>query len=98
MTALAPSQIPANCDTLEKLHVWSGAAMLAISPNVVIVEGQGFNERAVQLNPFFISADNKHRLITRTSIQLDPAYLAGGLKFWQYALPISPTAIPAGYS
>jgi hypothetical protein len=97
MVALAPAQIPSTCDTVEKLHVWSGAVLLAVAPTLVVIEGQGFNERAVQLNPFFISADNKHRLITRSSIQLDPAYLSGGLKFWQYAMVLSTATIPTGY-
>lgn len=97
MTAITAAQIPATANTLERIHVWSGAAMLALSPNLVVVEGQGFNERAVQLNPFYISADNKHRLITRTSIQLNTAYLSGGLKFWEYALELSTAALPTGY-
>jgi len=97
MTPLAPSQIPPNCDTLEKLAVWAGLALQAINPSMVAIEGVGYSERVAQGNPFFVAADNRHRMVIRLSIPLDSNYLAGGLKTWTYAQILASTAIPTQY-
>jgi hypothetical protein len=97
MTALAPAQIPASCDTLEKLAVWCAVTLQAINPTLAAIEGVGYTERVAQANPFWVAADNRHRMIMRLSIPMDAAYLAGGAKTWTYAQILVNTAIPAGY-
>ena len=69
----------------------------AINPSMVAVEGVGYTERVAQCNPFWVSADNRNRLVARLSLPLDAAYLAGGNKTWTYAQILTNTAIPAGY-
>jgi hypothetical protein len=98
MTAFIPANLPASVDTLEKLSVWSSLALQAISPNVFVVEGQGYTERVAQANPYYVPSDLKHRMVSRQSIQMDAAYLAGGQRLWTYALPITATAIPANFT
>ena len=96
MTALAiATQIPSQIDTLEKLHVWSGLTLANINPALIAVEGVGYSERCAQAGIFYVAADNKYRALIRGSIQMSPDYLAGGTKLWQYAQPLSNTAIPA---
>lgn len=99
MTALAiASQIPSQIDTLEKLAAWAGLALANINPTVVGIEGQGYQERSAQANIFYIPADNKSRLIVRTSLVIGPDYLAGGMKMWQFVQPLANTAMPTVFT
>ncbi|WP_292697310.1 MULTISPECIES: glucose-6-phosphate dehydrogenase [unclassified Nostoc] len=71
MTAInIATDIPSQIDTLEKLHAWSGAALFAINPTLTVIEGIGYTERAAQSGRFWVAADAKTRLITRTSLEV----------------------------
>lgn len=98
MTALAiATDIPSAINTVEKLHAWSALLLTNINPQVIVVEGVGYTERASQAGVFYVAADNKHRLLARQSIQMNADYMNGNLKVWQYAMEISTIAIPAGF-
>lgn len=98
MTALnIATDIPSGINTLEKLVAWGSLTLAATNPQLKAVEGTGYQERVAQANPYYIEADNKHRLIGRQSIQLDASYLAGGAKTWTFAQELSSTAIPASF-
>lgn len=98
MTALVIStDIPSQINTLEKLAAWANLTLANINPSLAVIEGVGYTERAAQAGVFFVAADNKYRLLGRTSIQMSPDYLAGGAKLWTYAQELSNTAIPTTF-
>ncbi|NJN89363.1 MAG: glucose-6-phosphate dehydrogenase [Leptolyngbyaceae cyanobacterium SL_5_14] len=98
MTALAIStDIPSAINTVEKLHAWSALLLSNVNPQVIVVEGVGYTERAAQAGVFYVAADNKHRILTRHSIQMSPDYMNGNAKIWQYAMELSTIAIPASF-
>lgn len=98
MTALVIStDIPSQINTLEKLAAWANLTLANINPSLTVIEGVGYTERAAQAGVFFVAADNKYRLLGRTSIQMSPDYLAGGAKLWTYAQELSNTAIPTTF-
>jgi hypothetical protein len=89
------TDIPSQIVTLEQLAAWAGLALTNVNPSLTAIEGQGYTERCCQANPYFIAADNKHRLIIRQSIVLSSDYLSGGRKLWLFAQELSTTAVPA---
>lgn len=94
MTTFNINQIPASVQTLEELAAWCGIALNNINPTKVAIEGTNVNQRAAQAGFFYIDTDNKHRLLVRLSLEVDPAYLAGGEKLWTFVQPLSETALP----
>ena len=95
MTAInLTTQIPSQINTLEKLHSWSGLCLAYLYPDVTALEGVGYQERVASANLFYIAADNRHRIITRASMQMSPDFKAGGQKLWNYTVELGNTAIP----
>ncbi|WP_416671599.1 glucose-6-phosphate dehydrogenase [Egbenema bharatensis] len=98
MTAInLATDIPSQINTLEKLTAWCQLTLQHINPQMRAIEGVGYEERVAQAGIFYVAADNKYRLLGRTSIQISADYLAGGMKQWQYAQELSTTAIPATF-
>jgi hypothetical protein len=91
------TDIPSQITTLEQLAAWAGLTLTNINPSLTAIEGQGYTERTCQANPYYIAADNKHRLIIRQSIVLSPDYLSGGRKLWLFAQEFGTTAVPATF-
>jgi hypothetical protein len=98
MTALnIGTDIPSGINTLEKLTAWCLLTLQNINPSLKAIEGVGYEERVAQAGIFYVAADNKYRMLGRTSIQISPDYLAGGAKLWTYAQELSNTAIPSTF-
>ena len=96
MTALViASDIPSAINTVEKLNAWTSLVLANINPQLSAVEGVGYTERCAQSGVFYVAADNKYRLLSRTSLQMGSDYLAGGSKMWTFTQELSTTAIPA---
>jgi hypothetical protein len=95
MTAFAAADIPADITTIEQLYAWTAIVLTSVNPTLTAIEGPGLAERVSQSNIYYIPADNKTRLLTRVSLELEPAYLGGGKHMWTYVVPLSDTALPA---
>lgn len=97
MTAILLSEIPSNIDTLEKLHVWTSLALASVNPTKQILETENLTEFTCR---YFVAIayEGSTRLVDRTSIPINPAYLSDkSKKFWEFALPISDTALPTTF-
>lgn len=98
MTAInITTDIPSQINTLEKLAAWCALALSNINPTLEVTEGVGYSERAAQAGIFYVLADNKYRLLGRSSLQMSPDYLAGGAKMWSYTQELSNTPLPATF-
>lgn len=96
MTAInIATDVPSQIDSLEKLAYWAISALATINPTMVVVEGQGYSERAAQAGTFYVQVDNKFRFLGRVSLQMSSDYLAGGAKAWQFAQDLSNSPMPA---
>lgn len=94
MTAFSPSMIPSSVDTLEKLVVWSTTALQYLYPTQVSEEGEGFVEKAVSSNAFYVPSANRHVYLSRASLPLSPDRVVGGAKSWTYAQNLGTDPIP----
>lgn len=98
MTAInIATDIPSQIDTLEKLAMWVMMSLNACNPTLTVTEGVGYTERAAQQGIYWVAADSKYRGIYRASLEVSSSYLSGGGKLWQYAQPLSNTALPAAF-
>ncbi|MEH2250075.1 glucose-6-phosphate dehydrogenase [Nostoc sp.] len=99
MTALnIATQIPSQITTLEQLHAWTSLALFAINPDLTVIEGVGYTERAAQAGNFWVAADSKTRIICRLSLAVSPDYLSASGKPWTFVQPLSNTPLPATFS
>jgi hypothetical protein len=98
MTLWTPTDTPAAINTLEKLMVWGNTVLNDLYPNTTVVEATGTANRVVQSAPFFITASDPTvwRVISRTSIALDPTWRRQG-KLWLAAQDIGSSGIPAEF-
>ncbi|MEH2123073.1 glucose-6-phosphate dehydrogenase [Nostoc sp.] len=92
------TQIPSQITTLEQLHAWTGMALFRINADTTAIEGAGYTERVAQCGNFYVAADSKTRLITRTSLEVSPDYLSATGKPWMFVQPLSNTALPSSFS
>ncbi|MBD2519954.1 glucose-6-phosphate dehydrogenase [Nostoc sp. FACHB-973] len=99
MTAInIATQIPSQITTLEQLIMWGMMGLNACNPTLTVIEGVGYTERAAQQGIFWVGADSKYRGIYRASLEISSNHLSGGGKLWQYAQPLSSTALPTAFS
>lgn len=87
-----------NIATAEQLHVYTGFLLSTIYPTLKVTEVA--NSEALRVAEFniFTIADGSQRVITRTSIPIDPAYKYDRTKkLWMYTQPIDDIQIPAGF-
>ncbi|MCG9885555.1 MAG: glucose-6-phosphate dehydrogenase [Cyanobacteria bacterium] len=94
MTAFTTSQIPSSVDTLEKLAVWAITGLQYMYPTAVSEEGEGFVEKAVTSNSYYIQSANRHAFLGRVSLGLSPDRVVGGAKHWTYALNLGTDPLP----
>lgn len=98
MTAInPPTDIPSQITTVEQLAAWCAGILFANFPELTVVEGVGYTERAAQVGDFWIAADLKTRRIVRLSLPVSADHLSGSGKPWTYVQPLGNTAIPAAF-
>lgn len=98
MTALnIATDIPSQINTLEQLAAWCCLALSNTNPTITAIEGVGYSERVAQAGIFFVSADNKHRILTRLSMEVSSEYQSGGSKTWKYVQEISNTPLSSNF-
>jgi len=86
-----------NIATVEQLHVYTGMLLNRMNPNLRVLETQQDSLFAAEFNIFTIS-DGTQRVITRTSLALDPTYNSDKTKkLWMFVNELTNTAIPAGF-
>lgn len=97
MTTFATSNLPSTVNTLEKLAVWSLAALYQLHKNTRYQESD-----AAPLIPIItaqdgLAADKTERIIFRVSIPLSDTWRTQTTKIFQEATEISNAAIPAAF-
>jgi hypothetical protein len=99
MTAFAPSDIPSEINTIEKLEVWCSQLLSHLNPDQVAVEATGSQSRTASAAPFYITASDPSvwRHISRLSIPLSRDWQGGGNQMWNYAQELSVLPIPASF-
>jgi 3D (Asp-Asp-Asp) domain-containing protein len=98
MTAFTPTDLPSAVNSVEKLVAWGGTILNDLYTTTTAIEATGVAERVAQSAPFLVTASDPYvwRLITRTSIPLQPTWRRQG-KLWLYANDIGSLAIPTEY-
>jgi hypothetical protein len=99
MTAFAPSDIPSEIDTVEKLEAWCSTLLSYLNPDQVAVEATGSQNRTASSAPFYITASDPAtwRLISRLSLPIRRDWQGGGNQIWNYVQELSTAAIPASF-
>lgn len=98
MTVINPAtDIPSQIDTVEKLAAWCAGILFANFPEMTVVEGVGYTERAAQVGDFWVAADLKTRKIVRLSLQVSADHLSGSGKPWTFVQPLGNAPIPAAF-
>ena len=98
MTAFAPSQLPSNINTLERLCAWTALALSRINPTLASLEVENAAPEKVAQVAFFRGADNVLRLNMRVTLPIDPSYETQSRKFWENAQELSNVTIPTGFT
>ena len=99
MTGFLTSDLPASINTVEKLHAWSSTVLNHLYRDSSDIEENGQAQFLAQSSPFLITAvsPSKWRLISRTSILLNPNWQKGSSKIWANAEDIGSAAIPVEF-
>lgn len=99
MTALNKStQIPAGITTLEEMAAWCLLTLYNLQKNTKYLEADDTALVPVITCQQGLAADKTERLIFRISLELDPTFVTGSLKIWDYAKEYATTAIPTDYT
>lgn len=98
MVALSKADIPDGINTVEKLAVWCDTILQHLHPEELVIEAAGGQDRAIVSQPWFIAAaaPPKWRIITRSSIEINPNWQRGG-KLWNFAIELSGASIPSEF-
>ncbi len=103
MTALNLStDIPSQIDTLERLHAYTALALHNLYKGITYKEAQG-TQLDSGLAPlvdisFINAADGTSRMLTRSAIEVDPAYITDtSQKLWMFADELGVTVLPAAF-
>ncbi|MFE4104793.1 hypothetical protein [Almyronema epifaneia] len=101
MVAITKPDIPDTITTLEQLHAWSGLALENL------FRGQTYKETTGDIDSglapltdasIVTAADKSVRLISRTSIELNPSYQSDSTKkLWEFAEPLGDALLPNSY-
>lgn len=99
MSALTLSTLSQNLNisTVEQLHVYTGMLLNRLNPTLQVLETQDGSVFAAQFNVFQIS-DGTQRIITRSSIEIDPSFASDRTKkLWMFAKELSNVQLPPGF-
>lgn len=102
MTTLVRAEIPPAITTIAQLHAWTALVLEEINRGVTYKEAQGsaIDSGLAPLVDISIvsAADGKKRMITRTSLELQPTYTSDRTKkFWLFAESMSNTQLPNAF-
>lgn len=92
------TDLPASINTLEELKVWVDTLYQRLVGSKEYEETQGAFLQPVIDYSIVKTADSKIRMITRSSIEINPDYLTStSQKFWTFATSPYDIEIPAGF-
>lgn len=97
MSTLNLVKIPAEINTLEKLHAWSAFALQKCNPTKTIVEQPNTDPINLCSVSIFRADDQSLRLLTRINLPLDSDYAESASPIWENTNEISNTDIPPSY-
>ena len=96
-TANPTTDIPSNCNTLERIFVWAGLALARLNPNAKIQQNADSSPIRV-IDAVLIKADTGgYRLVIQASIPIRDSYPESTAKFWENATEIDTVALPAAF-
>jgi hypothetical protein len=94
----APSDIPSDINTYEKLAVWIGTILEQSAGTREVLEVEGARPERVAQAPVFADGNNNLRVAVRLSIPMDRAlYSDRTKKFWQFAGVVVSTDVPESF-
>lgn len=86
-----------NIATVEQLHVYTGMLLNRMNPSLRVLETQDGSVFAAEFNIFTI-ADGSQRVITRTSLEIDPTYSSDKTKkLWMFVNELTNTQVPSAF-
>jgi hypothetical protein len=99
MTAFNVSQIPADINTIEQLHVWTSTILSDLYPTQTAVEDTGTAVRVANSSPYYVSSSSPPgwRLISRSSIPLAGTWRRSG-QVWDHAQDLGTLPVPAEFT
>jgi hypothetical protein len=74
MTAFTTSMIPSDVTTIERLHVWTGAILSRYNSKFSFQEVVSGSLVPIATQTIFNCPDGSQRLVTRISLDYDPAW------------------------
>lgn len=92
----ASSDLPANIDTVEKLHAWSGLLLQYGNNSLKSREAENYTDFACQAS-LFSDADGQPRYVSRVNFFLEPDFATNGKKLYLSVKEFSEQSIPASY-
>lgn len=91
------SDIPSNCNTLEKIHAWSGIALARLNPNAKILQNPDASPTRV-VDTVLIKADQGgYRFVIQSSLPVRDSYPESPTKFWENITEVDTVALPTAY-
>lgn len=94
MTSFAPSDLPAEINTVENLAIWVGLVLQKINPSQTALEGVGPAQKVAQIGIFQVEQTGQTRVVVRQSIEIEEDFIYDGKKLWEQGLPFSSNPIP----
>lgn len=97
MTSFAPTDIPSNVNTLEKLAAWVGLALTRCNPTLKILESPDQFPQRVAECVLIKADDNTYRQVVRLVLPVADDYASTTKKSWENVTEISNVALPAAF-
>lgn len=91
------SDIPSNCNTVEKVFAWAALLLERINPNAKIIQNPGSSPVRVADSVLVKTDTGGTRLLVQALIPVRDSYPESPAKFWENAAEIDTVAIPAAF-
>lgn len=96
MANFTTSMIPSDINTIERLHAWTSAILARYNSKQTIIEVTGNLPEIVAQTTVLNTPDGLQRLITRVSLEIDPAWSSDKTHgFWYWAKELSVPSVIA---
>jgi hypothetical protein len=99
MTAFVPSDLPAEVNTVEKLHVWASSVLGNLYTDATVIEAPGTGVRVVSCGPYLLTAETPStwRFISRLTLALDKNWVGANNQLWNSVQEIGQAPIPVSF-
>ena len=97
MTTFTRDDVPSNIDTLEKLQVWLGYALVRCNPTAKMLESP--QDDPVRVCEVVTIRDDSgiYRAVVRVAVPLADNYAEAVTKIWESAVKIDDVPLPSAF-